>query len=86
MNGKRMEICYCCCIVAKLCLSDTFAIPWTAAHQGASQATILEWVAISFSRGTFMASVIFNLICLLYYYMFVYMSEMFHLKRCFKEC
>ena len=38
-------------------LSDS-ATPWTAAHQagssvrGMSQATILEWVAVSFSRGS----------------------------------
>ena len=40
---------------AKLCL--TLAIPWTIAWTGSSvhgnpQARILEWVAISFSRGT----------------------------------
>ena len=27
--------------------------PWTAAHQGIFQARVLEWVAISFSRGSF---------------------------------
>ena len=36
-----------------------FVIPWTVAHQaplsmGFSQARILEWVAISFSRGIFL--------------------------------
>ena len=37
-------------LVNKLCL--TFATPWTVAHQdhGISQARILEWVFISFSR------------------------------------
>ena len=35
-----------CCLVAKLCL--TFAIPGTTAHQ----ARILEWVAISYSKGS----------------------------------
>ena len=38
-------------------MTDSFAIPWTVAHQaplsmGFFQARILEWVAISFSRGS----------------------------------
>ena len=38
-------------------MSDSFATPWTIAHQapsvhGISEARILEWVAISFSRGS----------------------------------
>ena len=38
-------------------MSDSLAIPWTVAHQarlsmGFSQARMLEWVAISFSRGS----------------------------------
>ena len=36
-------------------MSDSFATPWTIAHSslhGISQAKILEWVAISFSRGS----------------------------------
>ena len=33
-------------------MSDSFATPWTAAHHGISQARILEWAAISFSRGS----------------------------------
>ena len=40
-------------MVAKLCL--TLETPWTAARQalpGTSQARILEWVAISFSKGS----------------------------------
>ena len=40
-------------LVAKLCL--TLETPWTAARQalpGTSQARILEWVAISFSKGS----------------------------------
>ena len=40
-------------IVTKLCL--TLAAPWTAARQalpGTSQARILKWVAISFSKGS----------------------------------
>ena len=43
-----------CCLVAVM--SDSFATPWTMAHQapvhGISQARILEWVAISFFRGS----------------------------------
>ena len=39
-------------------MSDCFVTPWTVAHQaplsmGISQTRILEWVAISFSRGIF---------------------------------
>jgi len=42
-------------LVAKSC--PTLATPWTVAHPGSSvhgisQARILEWVAISFSRGS----------------------------------
>ena len=37
-------------------MSDSFVTPWTIAHQtpvhGISQARILEWVAISFSRAS----------------------------------
>ena len=33
-------------------MSDSFATPWTVAHHGISQVRILEWVAISFSRGS----------------------------------
>ena len=38
-------------------MSDSFATPWTVAPQaplvhGISQARILEWVAVSFSRGS----------------------------------
>jgi len=38
-------------------MSDSFLLPWTVAPPGSSvrgisQATILEWVAISFSRGS----------------------------------
>ena len=44
----------CCCLVAKLCptLCDPMdcSPPGSSVH-GISQATILEWVAISFSRG-----------------------------------
>ena len=43
----------CCCLVTQSCL--TFCHPWTVSHQaplsmGFSQARILEWVTISFSR------------------------------------
>ena len=42
-------------LVAKLC--PTLVIPWTVAHPGSfahgiSQARILKWVAIPFSRGS----------------------------------
>ena len=46
-----------CCLVTKLCLS-LFATPWTVCNlpvssvHGISQANILEWVVISFSRGS----------------------------------
>ena len=42
-----------CCLVAQLCL--TLVTPWTppvSSIHGISQARILEWVAISFSRGS----------------------------------
>ena len=46
---------YCCCLVTKVC--PTLETPWTVAHQipsahGISQARILEWVAITFCRGS----------------------------------
>ena len=46
-----------CCLVTKLCQS-LFATPWTVCSlpvssvHGISQARILEWVVISFSRGS----------------------------------
>ena len=44
----------CGCVCVQLCL--TLSTPWTVAHQvsvhGISQARILEWVAISSSRGS----------------------------------
>ena len=47
---------YCCFLVGKSCL--TLVTPWTVAPPGSSvhgilQARILEWVAISSSRGIF---------------------------------
>ena len=38
-------------------MTNTFATPWTVAHQGSSvqgifQARILEWVAVAYSRGS----------------------------------
>ena len=49
------RIDHCACMLSCVQL---FAIPWPGAHQaplsmGISQARILEWVAISFSRGIF---------------------------------
>ena len=59
---KRTKICkikiqVLCCLVAKV-MPDSFVTLWTVACQapssvlGISQARILEWVAISFSRGS----------------------------------
>ena len=46
---------FCCCLVTKLCLSlcDPMdcSLPGSSVH-GLSQARILEWVAISYSRGS----------------------------------
>ena len=59
---KRTKICkikiqVLCCLVAKV-MPDSFVTLWTVACQapssvlGISQTRILEWVAISFSRGS----------------------------------
>ena len=45
------------CLGHQSVMSNSFATPWTVAHQGfsvhrISQARILEWVVISFSRGS----------------------------------
>ena len=49
-----VQVFYCFGLLAKLC--STPVTPWTVAHQapvyGILQARILEWVAISFSRGS----------------------------------
>ena len=49
--------CFCCCLVTKLCptLCDSmsYSLPGSSVH-GISQARILEWVAVSFSRGIFL--------------------------------
>ena len=46
----------CCCLVPELCLplchSTDCSLPGSSVH-GISQARILEWVAISFSKGSF---------------------------------
>ena len=44
-------------VVSHSVASDPFATPWTVVHQaplsmGILQARVLEWVAISFSRGS----------------------------------
>ena len=48
-------LCACCCLVPKLCwtLFDPvdWSLPGSSVH-GISQARLLEWVAISFSRGS----------------------------------
>ena len=50
----RLQIC-CFCSVAKSCLTPCnpmdYSLPGSSAH-GVFQARILEWVAISFSRGS----------------------------------
>ena len=46
---------YCCCLVAKLCLTRLWFLdcsPWGSFAHGISQARIPEQVAISFSRGS----------------------------------
>jgi len=47
--------CECCCLVSKLCLTlcnlMECSLPGPSVH-GISQARILDWVAISFSRGS----------------------------------
>ena len=40
------------CVHASSVMSDSFVTPWTVAHHGISQARILEWVAMSSSRGS----------------------------------
>ena len=46
----------CACLLSHSAVSNSFATLWTVAHQatvhGVSQAGILEWVAISSSRGS----------------------------------
>ena len=47
----------CCAVLSCWVLSDSYAMPWTAAHQaplfmGILQARILEWVAMPSSRGS----------------------------------
>ena len=51
-NPVYLICCCCCCLVAKSHLILLWP-PWTAlCHFPLSQARILEWVAISFSRGS----------------------------------
>ena len=52
----HLPLIICCCLVAKLCLTlwdsmDCCSLPGSSVH-GISQARILEWVAISFCRGS----------------------------------
>ena len=46
----------CCCLVTKSCLTLCYpmdcSLPGSSVH-GISQARVLEWVAISFSKGSF---------------------------------
>ena len=55
-GAQGITCCHCCCcLVAKLCLtlynSMNCSLPGSSVH-GIIQARILEWVAISFSRGS----------------------------------
>ena len=55
--SDRPDPKYCSCCFSQLVVSDSFETPWTVAWQapsvhGISQARILEWVSISFSRGS----------------------------------
>ena len=52
-----INIKFCCCLVAKSCLTLLWP-PWTIAHEaplsmGFSQARILQWVVTPFSRESF---------------------------------
>ena len=51
---EKLSRIICCCLVARSCHS--FVTPWTVARQsfvrGISEARILEWIAISYSRGS----------------------------------
>ena len=55
-STKASQFQPCCCLVAKSCLTFFWphvgcSLPGSSAH-GISQARTLEWVAISFSRGS----------------------------------
>ena len=48
-------ILFCCCLVTKLCPTLFYPMDYSppgSSVPGISQARILEWVAISFSRGS----------------------------------
>ena len=52
----RTYTCICCCLVTKLCLTllqlHGLNSPSGSSFHGIFQARILEWVAISFSKGS----------------------------------
>ena len=54
LNNWEIERCIdCCCLVAKTFLTLLRPVdysPWDSSNHGISQARILDWVAISFSR------------------------------------
>jgi len=55
-NAPLAIPCMCVCVWSHSVTSDSFATPWTVARQGPlsiefSMQRILEWVAISYSRG-----------------------------------
>ena len=54
-EGRRVDVCVCVCVCAQWCL--TLCDPMDCSLQGSSvygilQASILEWVAVPFSRGS----------------------------------
>ena len=62
LNRPLQEIflnnsCFCCCLITKLylafCKPMYYNLPGSSVH-GISKARVLEWVAISFSRGIFL--------------------------------
>ena len=61
-------VIHCCCLVAKLCLTlcdpMDWRLPGSSVH-GISQARILQWVAISFSRGSSQPGDLTQLSCII---------------------
>ena len=57
MYDESHRISRMCCVLSCSVVSKFFVTPWTVAYQaplsmGILQARILEWVAVSFSRGS----------------------------------
>ena len=55
-GSSTVDLVCCCCSVAKSCLTlynpMDYSLPGSSVH-GIAQARMLEWIAISFSRGSF---------------------------------